>query len=109
QVLHGGIRGVFGPMSGNEDKTIYIMVVTGVRFLNILLAALVAGTIFGIWIGFNPKELSSLAYVEQQQNAIRALNVLMPLLGLVTILITLLSAFLQRKEKSFFMPLLVAA
>lgn len=80
-----------------------------IRFLNIFMAALVAGAIFGIWIGYNPASLSAMAYLEQQQNAIRSLNVLMPILGAVTILLTLLSAFLQRKSKGVFITLLVAA
>ena len=45
-----------------------------IRFLNIIIAALLAGTSFGIWMGFNPLNLSPLTYIEQQQNMIRALN-----------------------------------
>ena len=48
-----------------------------IRFLNIIIAALLAGTSFGIWMGFNPLNLSPSTYIEQQQNMIRALNVLM--------------------------------
>ena len=43
-----------------------------VRFTNIVLAALVVGTMFGIWLGYDPARLTASAYVEQQQNAIRA-------------------------------------
>ena len=79
-----------------------------IGFLNIIIAALVAGTVFGIWIGYNPKDLSATAYIEQQQSAINALNTLMPLLGLLTILLTFFSAYLHKKEKSIFITLLVA-
>lgn len=79
-----------------------------VRFLNVIMIALVAGTIFGIWIGYNPKDLSAPTFIEQQQSAINALNTLMPLLGLITIVLTLTSAFLQQKEKSTFAILLIA-
>jgi len=48
-----------------------------IRFLNILIAALLAGASFGIWMGFNPLHLSPTTYIEQQQNMIRALNTLM--------------------------------
>lgn len=48
-----------------------------IRFLNIIIAALLAGVSFGIWIGFNPIKLSTSTYIEQQQNMIGALNVLM--------------------------------
>ena len=80
-----------------------------IRFCNIVMVALVTGTIFGIWIGYNPKDLSAPTFIEQQQNAILALNTLMPILGLITILLTLTSAFLQRKDKVAFLVLLVAS
>jgi hypothetical protein len=40
---------------------------------------------FGVWLGFNPAALTGAAYVEMQQNAIRALNTSMPALGAVCI------------------------
>lgn len=80
-----------------------------IRFCNIVMVALVTGTIFGIWIGYNPKDLSAPTFIEQQQNAILALNTLMPILGLITILLTLTSAFLQRKDKIAFSVLVVAS
>lgn len=70
-----------------------------IKFLDVILTGLVAGIIFGIWIGYNPQSLSSVAYVEQQQNAIRALNVLMPVLGLISIILTVAYAFLCRGDK----------
>jgi uncharacterized membrane protein len=73
------------------------------------MAALVAGTIFGIWIGYNPKDLSFPTYIEVQQQTILALNTLMPLLGLITIILTIISAFLRKKEKMAFSVLLVAS
>ena len=80
-----------------------------IRFCNIVMVALVTGIIFGIWIGYNPKDLSASTFIEQQQNAILALNTLMPILGLITILLTLTSAFLQRKDKIAFSALVVAS
>ena len=80
-----------------------------IRFLNIIMVALVTGTIFGIWLGYNPIGLSAPTYIEQQQNNIRALNTIMPLLGLITIVLTLISAFLQIKDKIAFSILLVAS
>lgn len=85
------------------------MTIAIIRFLNVLLAALLAGVSFGIWIGFNPANLSPSAYVEQQQNMLQALQVLMVSLVFLAILITLISAFLQRKDKQSFILLLVAA
>jgi uncharacterized membrane protein len=51
---------------------------------------------FGIWLGYDPAELSAGAYVEQQQHAIRALNINMPVMGAVTALLTLVCALLAR-------------
>ena len=80
-----------------------------VRFSNIVFAALIAGGMFVIWAGYDPAALSPSTYVEQQQNAIRALNVLMPVLGAITVLLTLVSAFLQRNDRKAFVLLIVAA
>lgn len=85
------------------------MVISIIRFLNILLAALLAGTSFGIWIGFNPLNLSFSAYLEQQQNTIRSLNVLMSSLVVFAAIITIVSAFLQRRNKQAFITLLISA
>jgi uncharacterized membrane protein len=82
---------------------------TLIRFTNIILAALLAGVSFGIWIGFNPDNLSVSTYVEQQQNMIRSLSVLMASLVVIAAVITILSSFLQRKNKTVFITLLIAA
>ena len=73
-----------------------------VGFANLLLAALLIGTMFGIWLGYNPMELSAGAYIEQQQHAIRALNVVMPVLGALVALLTLASALLARRSRTQF-------
>jgi hypothetical protein len=85
------------------------MTIQVIRFLNVIMVALVAGSIFGIWIGFNPKNLSVTSYIEQQQQAIKSLNTLMPLLGLITIILTIIAAFLQKNEKTVFLLLLIGA
>jgi uncharacterized membrane protein len=75
------------------------MLIATVRFLSLFLTALLVGTMFGIWLGFNPAALSSSAFVEMQQNAIRALNVSLPILGLVCIVLTATLAVLTRTDK----------
>ena len=85
------------------------MVTRIIRFFNVIMVALVSGTIFGIWIGYNPKNLSAPTFIEQQQNVITNLNTLMPILGLMAIILTLSSAILYRKEKRAFKFLLTAA
>ncbi len=67
-----------------------------IRFVLLVLPALLVGTMFGIWIGFNPASLSASAYVEQQQNAIRSLNTLLPAMGAVCILLTVALAFMSK-------------
>jgi len=73
------------------------------------MAGLVAGTLFGIWIGYNPKNLSVNTFVESQQGAIKALNTLMPVLGLLTIILTVFSAILQKQNQFVFVTLIIAA
>lgn len=85
------------------------MTLAFVRLANIIFAALIAGGMFVIWAGYDPATLSPSTYVEQQQNAIRALNVVMPVLGAIAIALTLVSAFLQRKDRTVFVLLVVAA
>lgn len=74
------------------------MTATIIRFTDLLLVSLLVGTMFGIWLGFNPSRLSPSAYVEQQQNTIRALNTPMPLLGAVCILLTIVLAVLGNRS-----------
>ncbi len=80
-----------------------------IRVLNVLVVGLVAGSIFGVLLGYNPNNLSAATYIEQQQSAISALNTLMPILGLIAIVLTLTSAFLQKNDKNLFIFMLVAA
>jgi uncharacterized membrane protein len=76
---------------------------------NVLVVALVAGTVFGIWLGYDPATLSPATYIEQQQEAIRALNFTMPVLGAIGILLTMISAVLARAERRKFYLLVGAA
>ena len=80
-----------------------------IKFVDVVLTGIIAGIIFGVWIGYNPKSLSAVAYVEQQQNAIRALNVVMPVLGLIAIILTIVYAIQCKEDKLNRNLLLVAA
>lgn len=80
-----------------------------VKFVNLILAALLAGTSFGIWVGFNPAHYSAPTYIEQQQHLVQSLHTLMVSLVIVSTLVTLFSAFLQRKNKLSMIALLLAA
>ena len=52
-------------VSGNLQYHLKLcnMTILIIRFLNILMAELIAGTIFGIWIGYNSQNLSSPTYI----------------------------------------------
>ena len=84
------------------------MILHIIRFFNIVMAGLIAGTLFGIWIGYNPQNLSAQTYVEQQQSVIKALNTMMPILGLIAIILTLIAAFMQKSNQTVFIILLAA-
>jgi hypothetical protein len=85
------------------------MLIASIRFVSLLLTALLVGTMFGIWLGYNPAPLSSSAFVEMQQNAIRALNVPLPILGLVCIVLTAALAALTKADKRARWLLVIAA
>ena len=48
-------------------------------------------------------------FVESQHGAIKALNTLMPVLGLLTIILTVFSAILQKQNQFVFVTLIIAA
>lgn len=80
-----------------------------IRFLSIIVAALLAGTSFGLWVGFNPNKFSTTAYVEFQQNLVTSLNSLMISLVILGTLLTLIDSFLNRKQKTASILLFFAA
>lgn len=85
------------------------MTVSFVRYLNIILVAVLSGVSLGIWVGFNPSHLSALTYIEQQQNMLRSLKTLLIALVVTATLMTIFSAFLQKTNRSTFKSLLIAA
>src|SRR5687767_6690725 len=85
------------------------MITAVIRFINIILAALLAGVSFCIWVGFDPADLSALAYIEQQQNMLSSLRALMISLVITATIITMISAYLQRNNKRVMVMLQVAA
>lgn len=69
-----------------------------VRFSLLVVLALLVGSMFGIWAGFNPVSLSASAYVEQQQIAIRSLNTLFPAMGAICIALAVVLAVLTKND-----------
>lgn len=72
---------------------------SSILFADLLLVALLVGTMFGIWLGFNPAGLSASAYVEVQQQTIRSLNTPMPSLGAVCIALNLALSVIERASR----------
>jgi len=85
------------------------MIGTAIDFANLMLAALLVGAMFGVWLTNNPAGLDAAAYVAQQQHSIRTLNTPLPVLGGVTILATLIAAALARGDRTKLALLLIAA
>ncbi len=81
---------------------------TAIKLLNTLLAAGMTSVVWAVLLRFNPAGLAPAMYIERQQSLIRALNVPIPLLGALTILVTLTGAFLIRDSPRV-AALLVAA
>ena len=85
------------------------MLVLLVDFANLLLAALVVGAMFGGWLFLNPKGLDATSYVTVQQQGIRTMNTVMPVLGAATILVTVSAAVLGRGGRTQYWLLIGAA
>jgi uncharacterized membrane protein len=67
-----------------------------VQFLAALLFAMVAGSVFGIWRGYDPTTYAAATFLEMHQGAVRGLNALLPGLALVSIFLTLTLTWLAR-------------
>jgi anthrone oxygenase-like protein len=85
------------------------MTATVINFANLLLAALLAGAVFGAWLMMQPGGLDAATYVMQHQNGVRTLNGVMPPLGALTIFVTLLAALFARDDRTHLMLLIAAA
>src|ERR1700755_2747142 len=80
-----------------------------IRFANLLLAAMVTGAMFGLWLACNPKSgLDGSSYIVIHQQSVRGMNTAMPILGLVTIVTTIAVAFLTRDDKTRLVVLILA-
>jgi uncharacterized membrane protein len=80
-----------------------------IRFTDLLLAALLVGAMFCVWLVFDPKSLDAPNYVVLQQQSIRGLNIVMPLIGAATLLVTLTAAALSQSDRTRLIMLVVAA
>lgn len=72
------------------------------QFLALLLLGMVAGSVFGIWRGYDPTFYSAATFVEVHQGAVRGLNVLLPGLALASIACTVALAWFARGKGTVF-------
>lgn len=69
---------------------------TGAQLLSLLLLSLVAGSMFGIWRGFDFAQYSPATYLEVHQGSVRGLNLLLPALAIATLLLVIALAISAR-------------
>jgi hypothetical protein len=64
----------------------------------LVLISLVAGSMFGIWRGYDPALYSPGTFVEVHQEAVRGLNVLLPAIAIAALVLTIVLAILGRSK-----------
>lgn len=64
-----------------------------------LLFSMVAGSVFGIWRGYNPTAYSGSTFVEMHQGAVNGLNILLPGLAFASIALVCALAWLARGNR----------
>ena len=79
-----------------------------ILFFAVFFPGLVAGATFGIWQGYDPRGLEAAAFVAMHQEAVRGLNVLLPALGIGSVLLLGAAAWLARKQRLAFWLFLIA-
>src|SRR5690606_41416760 len=82
---------------------------TAAQILALLLLGLVAGSMFGIWRGFDFTTYTPATYVEVHQGSVRGLNVLLPAMAMASIVLVLLLAVLARQRPAVWGLYLAAA
>lgn len=66
--------------------------------LSLLLVGLLAGSMYGIWFGYDITRYSPATFVEVHQGAVRGLNTMLPLMGLAAIVLVVVLALLARQR-----------
>lgn len=74
------------------------MLAMTLSFVNLFLASLLIGAMFGVWLFFNPKGLEGPRYVMMHHQGIRRMHPAMPALGAVTIVLTAAAAVVARRD-----------
>ena len=80
-----------------------------IGFINLLAATMLVGAMFAVWLMFNTQALDAGSYLIIQQQGIRTLNPVLPGLGALSILATIVAAVLARENRVRLSCLAVAA
>jgi Domain of unknown function (DUF1772) len=75
----------------------------------LIFAALIVGAQYVVWWDYDPKGMSAAFYTEKMQHAIRVIGLPLFSLQIATALLTMISAFLARRDRPRFFWLLAAS
>lgn len=81
---------------------------TIIKFFSVIFSGLLAGALLIIMLGYDSTKFSYTTYVEFQQGAINSLNTVMPIVGLITIIITIGFAAQEKSNRANLFMIIVA-
>ena len=84
------------------------MISAVINFADIVLAALLVGGMFGVWLMLNPARRAAGLYITLHQQGIRTLNTALPIFGAASVILSVTAAILARGE-GVRVPLLITA
>ena len=74
--------------------------ISTMMYFDVLLAALLVGAMFGVWLMLNPARRAAGLYITLHQQGIRTLNTSLPAFGAANVVLSLAAAVLARGESS---------
>ena len=69
------------------------------RVVSLMLVGLLAGSVFGVWRAFDFAQYTPAAYLEVHQGAVRGLDMLLPVQGILAIVIVVALAIGARHDR----------
>jgi len=85
------------------------MISTVIDFADVLMAALLVGAMFGVWLMLNPARHAAGLYITLHQQGIRTLNTALPAFGAANVVLSIAAAVLARSEGARFSLLVATA
>lgn len=85
------------------------MISAMIDFADVLLASLLVGAMFGVWLMLHPARRTAGLYITLHQQGIRTLNTALPAFGAGAVVLSLVAAALARGEASRFSLLIATA